>query len=165
MSKQARRKRDKMTNTEIDLWLYEQKLRGLTLDQLRTLAALPVELGGIGFERSISTIWLRLEKRLAARIALLGDSVEAERLIRIERLERQYYDLAKDTTSPSWQARHSAHKGLIAITLAQSKLMGLDAPIKIASTITVVDNMDLELQALIDNAKRADRKAAGEIES
>lgn len=161
-------------DVELDLWLYEKRLTGVTYDQLEALVKLPLEQGGRGRSLSVSTIHRRVQARRAERLELLGSHVDEDRLDQLEKIdhvENRYRRMAADTWTDldgvvhitPYQQIATGLQGVLQCVRDRSKLLGLDAPIRVAQTLTVVDNADLELAAMVAQVQAADERAAGNV--
>ena len=162
---------------EDDLWLYDQRLKGYTVEQIASLAALPVEHGGLGKKISPVTVWRRVKGELGRRVEL-GDAKRDElRALELDRLDalqtehlaqvarmRESIERAAQLETIDVHAEGILDKALgrlASVGESRRKLLGLDAPLEGAATVTVIDSTDIALAKLVEQAREADRKAAG----
>jgi hypothetical protein len=162
---------------EVDLWLYEQRLKGYTIGQIAAAAALPVEHGGLGKQMSEVTVWRRVKGELGRRVEL-GDAKRDElRALELDRLDAVHTALVAQSGRLMAGIERAEAVGVLDLHAedalgkvfdrmrangeSRRKLLGLDAPLEVAATITTIDSTDIALAKLVEQAREADRKAAG----
>lgn len=158
---------------ELDSWMYTQRLRGYTVDQIAKLAALPLANGGVNVSVSGATVWRRVREELNRRVKLSDGKRDQLRAIELDRLDGLMVaamDMAgRNLEADEWgtvapraeKARLEAMAMVLRIGESRRKLLGLDAPLLAEVEVTTVDATDAAVMLLVEQVRDADRKAAG----
>ena len=158
---------------DADLWIYSQRLKGYTVDQITALLALPADSGGLGLTIGSSTVYRRIQSELGRRVNLTDHKRDELRALELDRLDGlmlgalglagAYHDADEwgVVAARDEKIRLAAMQTVLRISESRRKLLGLDAPLQVEAEIVTVDATDAAVLALVEQVRQADRAAAG----
>jgi len=156
---------------DADLWIYSQRLKGYTIDQITALIALPKTAGGLGLKIGSSTVYRRIQSELGRRVELSDfkrDELRALELDRLDGIMLGALELAGKSHDPDeWgvvsprdeKNRLVAMQTVLRISESRRKLLGLDAPLQVEAEVTTIDATDAAVLDLVEAVRAADRAA------
>jgi hypothetical protein len=156
---------DEADALEVEAWIWQRRRERLTISQVVELMAKPIAEGGLDKVMSRSTLWRRVERTRADKLALMGKDIAAERLEAIEELDeisqglrelagKWYFDANGDRQARPESMRYSALVAMADVALKRAKLSGLESPVQIEATVVHASAIDIELDKLIAQANK-----------
>lgn len=132
-------------------WAYDRRMERLSFRQMRELAALPVERGGLGYAIPESTLKHRADAYFARVKATLRTGVDERRArqeAEIDELIRLAVgDIARARAAGDVKASAEAEARLLRYQEREAKIFGTDAPQQIHQTVETRDGLLDDLNA------------------
>lgn len=136
-----------------EAWAHDRRVERLSWPQMRALAALPREEGGLGYVIGVKTLQVRAAAGFEQVRGVLATSVEERRarqegeidaLVRLAVADIKAARLAGDV-----RASAAAEARLLAYQRREADLFGIDEPVRAQVEVTTKDAAAAELDAML----------------